>query len=72
MGFALHSGALRGKDPLPCDILFCALHDWPGCPIPVLVATHVLGERATAQGVPLEVAGRENTASGSEAIRNPE
>jgi hypothetical protein len=53
LGFALYSSTLRGKDPLPCDILFCALHDWPGCPIPVLVASDVLGERATAQGVPL-------------------
>lgn len=54
VGFTLYSSTLRGKDPVPCDILFCAVHDWPGCPIPVLVAIDVLGERATAQGVPLE------------------
>lgn len=54
VGFALYSSTLRGKEPLPCDILFCARHDWPGCPIPVLVAIDVLGERATAQGVPLQ------------------
>jgi hypothetical protein len=30
----------------PCDVIFCAVHDWPTAPVPVLVASQVLGDRA--------------------------
>jgi len=46
VGFVLHSSDLMGRGPLPYDVVFCARHDWPVCPVPVLVAAEVLGERA--------------------------
>lgn len=52
VGFALCSSDLKGRDPFPCDLLFCAHHDWPLCPVPAIVAHRVLGERATAKGTP--------------------
>jgi transposase-like protein len=51
VGFVLHSSDLMGRGPLSYDVVFCARHDWPVCPVPVLVAAEVLGERATATGV---------------------
>jgi hypothetical protein len=52
VGFALCSSDLQGRDPFPCDVVFCAEHDWPLCPAPVVVAHRALGERATARGTP--------------------
>jgi hypothetical protein len=54
VGFAVYSSDARdawtAEAPLPYDVLFCARHDWPGCPVPVLVAEVVLGERAFEEG----------------------
>jgi hypothetical protein len=40
-----HGRTAVGVDT-PCDVIFCAVHDWPTSPVPVLVAARVLGERA--------------------------
>jgi hypothetical protein len=55
VGFTLYSSDMReavhglpmtaSAEVYPYDVVFCAQHDWPGCPIPVLVASRVLGER---------------------------
>jgi hypothetical protein len=41
----LQSVGLSGAST-PYDVIFCAVHDWPTAPVPVLVASQVLGERA--------------------------
>lgn len=54
VGYALRSSDLcEGFQATssPCDVIFCAVHDWPTAPVPVLVAVQVLGERAQQQPV---------------------
>ena len=46
VGFALFSSDLRGRVPEEFDVVFCAEHDWPGCPVAVLRAVELLGGRA--------------------------
>ncbi len=71
VGFALYSSDVRdrwtGAEPLPFDVLFCARHDWPGCPVPVLVAEVVLGERAFEGGAGAVC--REETRAGARGRR---
>ena len=46
VGFSLFSSDMRGRVPEEFDVVFCAQDDWPGCPVAVLRAVEVLGERA--------------------------
>ena len=46
VGFSLFSSDMRGRVPAEFDVVFCAQHDWPGCPVAVLRAVEVLGERS--------------------------
>ena len=47
VGFEMRSGDFQGRPAEACDVLVVLNHDWPACPVPVIVFSKILRKPVT-------------------------